>query len=466
LEDQAKAQSLGAAGKVLLTGKNIVGKTLSKVADIYGISDNMLRVHTFLAHVDSLKQVHPDWTIRDIRADAARRAADETPTFARMTPAVKALSGVTGNFASWSSEVIRTTFNQVKNGINEVSEGFKTGNKKQIQYGVAQLSGTAAYLSAAKVLTPALVAWAIGTDKKDNEKANEDVKQLAGEYTKGNDLRAVEIDPKTHKVIFVNTSRVDPANPFNELYRRIETEIKKDGMKGIPVEVGDFIWDNFLKPGPAPQAFYQSATNTDSFGRPLPQGQRTSPIVKAFTPGFIKTQEMVNKIQARTGNSKLSTAKQLGIPLYELDGERSLKSRIYDFKNEITNAAASFKTRLSQPDSISENDLKSLYVDYLNKEKSLFDEAQRSVKAGKNTFGINATELTSLLKETKIDKDYRTSLMSGKFIPQGISDEVLETAKQKAIKNDPTRADEIKAEFNNRKKLLSRFRRNYQDLLD
>ena len=96
------------------------------------------------------------------------------------------------------------------------SQAYETGNKQQIRYGMAQLSGTAAYMTAAKLALPALIAAGFGISKKENpEKDNKNASQLAPSYYEGNDLQVVQTDPKTHKIIFVNTSRVDPANPIN-----------------------------------------------------------------------------------------------------------------------------------------------------------------------------------------------------------------------------------------------------------
>ena len=67
-----------------------------------------------------------------------------------------------------------------------------SGNKQQIRYGMAQLSGTAAYMTAAKLALPALIAAGFGISKKENpEKDNKNASQLAPSYYEGNDLQVV-----------------------------------------------------------------------------------------------------------------------------------------------------------------------------------------------------------------------------------------------------------------------------------
>ena len=55
----------------------------------------------------------------------------------------------------------------------------------------------------------------------------------------------------------------------------------------------------------------------------------------------------------------------------------------------------------------------SRYEDYVAKEKELFDEAQRSVRAGKETFGLTPSEIQSLFKDTSVEKDYRLPMTRG-----------------------------------------------------
>ena len=77
-----------------------------------------------------------------------------------------------------------TTSNQFINAIGDVREGYETGNKQQIRYGMAQLSGHAAYMTAAKLALPALIVW-FGISKKENpEKDNKNASQLAPSFTK------------------------------------------------------------------------------------------------------------------------------------------------------------------------------------------------------------------------------------------------------------------------------------------
>lgn len=463
-----KQQQSGPVAKALRATKRVaVDNPVEVVKKLYSVPDVALRVSTFVAHADALRRVHPDWTIDQIERTAAQKAKDETPTFSRATPLVKGVSGLTGNFATWSSEVVRTTSNQLLNAVGEIREGYQTGNKQQVRYGLAQLSGTAAYMTAAKLALPALIAYGFGISKKENpEKDNKNASQLAPSYYEGNDLQVVQTDPKTHKIIFVNTSRVDPANPINEIYNRVNDQIEKQGiLKGIPSATAAFIYDNYLRPGPMAQAAYQSITNQDQAGNVLPQGERLSPIIKALTPGTVKNIESAEKIRKRSLNDQLAFAKEMGIPMYELDGEQALKSKLYDFRKQTTEAAESFKKAFAKPETLSEDDLKSLYANYVAKEKELFDEAQRSVRAGKETFGLTPSEIQSLFKDTSVEKDYRLPMTRGEFQPKTwYSDDFLIKAEKRAIQADPSNRDEIRRDFQKRRMLLNKFRRNWKEL--
>ena len=468
VEYREKQQQSGPVARTLRATKRLTfDNPLELAKKIYSVPDVALRRNTFVAHANALRKIHPDWTVDQIERLAAQKAKDETPTFSRATPIVKTISGAVGNFGVWGSEVIRTTSNQFINAIGDVREGYETGNKQQIRYGMAQLSGTAAYMTAAKLALPALIAAGFGISKKENpEKDNKNASQLAPSFYEGNDLQVVQTDPKTHKIIFVNTSRVDPANPINEIYNRVNEQIEKQGaLKGIPSATAAFIYDNYLRPGPMAQAAYQSITNQDQAGNVLPQGERLSPIIKALTPGTVKNIESAEKIRKRSLNDQLAFAKEMGIPMYELDGEQALKSKLYDFRKQTTEAAESFKKAFAKPETLTEDELKSLYVNYVAKEKELFDEAQRSVRAGKETFGLTPSEIQSLFKDTSVEKDYRLPMTRGEFQPKTwYSDDFLIKAEKRAIQADPSNRDEIRRDFQKRRMLLNKFRRNWKEL--
>ena len=62
----------------------------------------------------------------------------------------------------------------------------------------------------------------------------------------------------------------------------------------------------------------------------------------------------------------------MGIPMYELDGEQALKSKLYDFRKQTNRSQPeSFKKVFAKPETLSEDELKSLYVNYVAKEKEL-----------------------------------------------------------------------------------------------
>ena len=151
--------------------------------------------------------------------------------------------------------------------------------------------------------------------------------------------------------------------------------------------------------------------------------------------------------------------------MYELDGEQALKSKLYDFRKQTTEAAESFKKAFAKPETLTEDELKSLYVNYVAKEKELFDEAQRSVRAGKETFGLTPSEIQSLFKDTSVEKDYRLPMTRGEFQPKTwYSDDFLIKAEKRAIQADPSNRDEIRRDFQKRRMLLNKFRRNWKEL--
>lgn len=461
-------QESGPVGKVVRGSAHQVGNVVQVAAKIYSIPDVALRLDTYLAHVSALKKVFPEKSLPEIERLAADKAKDEVPTFARATPIVKNVSKAMGNFATWASEVVRTTANQGINALKDIEEGYKTGNKQQVRYGVAQLAGTAAYVSASRVLVPALVATIFDLAKKNyTEKDKENLSELAPDFYKGNDLQLIETDPKTHHALFVNSSRIDPANPYNEAYNRIMNGVNKDGALK---EIWPFIHDNFLNWGPMPQALYQAYQNENSFGQPLPQEEkygpvmvpgRASPIINALTPGTIKNLAQANKIEKRAQNPIVATAKLAGAPLYELEADKQLKNRMYDFTKEQRTQNESFKKSFGAIDNkYTDEDLRSIYKDYVTDDKELFTKTRRAVQAANETFGMKNSQIYELMGDASVGKDSQFSLVNGKYKPRDwMSDDFLDKSMKKAIEADKTNEVEIRKDFLHRKQLLHQLRR-------
>lgn len=456
------------AGKAYQTPIQIAAK-------VYNTPDVALRIDTYEMHLAALKKVHPNKSQAEIERIAADKAKDETPTFSRATPIVKGVSKVMGNFATWSSEVIRTTANQGVNAIDDITQGYKTNNPQQVRYGFAQLAGTASFVTAARVLTPAIVSTFFGLAKKEfSEKDKDNLSELAPTFYKGNELQLVESDPKTHKALFVNSSRFDPANPYNEAFNRIRDHLKNEKVEDVWKVPLEFVQDNFLNWGPMPQALYQAARNKDAFDQPLPQEVkygpvmvpgRVAPIANALTPGSVKNYQQIQKLEKGGAPDSVVKAKFLGAPLYELDAEKSVKSKLYDFRKQVTEAQESFKKSFGASDTkYSDEELTTLYKDYLAKEKDLFEHTHRAVQSGKETFGIKNNQIQELLSEASVPKDYHLGLISNRFEPKIWStDEFLQKAQQKAIENDKADAAEIRKDFQHRTQLLNRLRRNWKE---
>lgn len=449
----------GAASKVADAGANV----FQKIADLYQTPDNFSRAMFFFGEMTIQKKLHPKWTEQQVIEYAANKARDEVPTWGRASPTVKATSRAMGNFATWSGEVIRSYKNQVKNATNDMVHGETPAIK---YYGFSQLAATSASIALAQTLVPAVISSMFGFDT-DDKKKNEAVSKLAPEYFGGDTLSVADADPKSGKIVFLNSTRLDPSAPFHQLWNREMSALKED--RSIPEATWGWIKDSFLTPGPAPQAVGTAVTGKDKFDRALAPDERAKAVVDAFKPGSAVTLEKIEKLKKRSVDQRVIDATKVGLPLYELDTSRAMTYATMDFSESVKDYRAQFNRGYGAADATPE-DQKSKYAEFLKNEKEAFDKLQRQVKALQTIFGEKEGKEIALdaFKEAKLDKDYLRAIEKGTFVPNPIEDSktFLDRQERNAIYADPSREKEIRKDFNERRQQLTRYRRNYQSLLD
>jgi hypothetical protein len=448
-----------AAQHAVDVGSNVV----RKIGDVYQFSDNLARTAYFYGELSIQKKLHPEWSRQQQIEYAANKARDETPTWGRASPIVKAVSKAESNFATWSGEVVRSTTNQIKNGLNDLVNG-KTPQEKY--YGFAQLAGTGAYLSLASVFVPVVINTLFGFGESDTAK-DKAVSKVAPDYLGGDSLRLADADPKSGRIVFMDSTRLDASAPFHTLMNR-ELEAIRKGT-GVGGAAWDWMSDTFLTPGPFPQAAAAAITGKNRFDQALAPDERTKALTDAFKPGTVTTVEKYNKLKKRGVDRRILTATSLGLPLYDYDTRRATYFAANDFKKQMQEYRQQFNRRYGAADA-SPDDQKDKYTEFLRNEKAAFDTLSDHVKALETIFGKSEGRkiATDSLKEAKLDKDYLNALLNGEFIPNDLTDSksFLDSQERNAVYNDPSREKEIRQDFRNRRQQLGLFRRNWESLLE
>ena len=113
-------------------------------SEIYGLTDDFGKLTALQAEIKSYKKALnlTDDEAFDYAAEVVRNTM---PSYTTAIPAVRALAKnpFLGTYATFPAEILRSNFNIIKYGIDDLRKGIKTGNKDLALIGLRRLSGAA-----------------------------------------------------------------------------------------------------------------------------------------------------------------------------------------------------------------------------------------------------------------------------------------------------------------------------------
>ena len=117
-----------------------------KLGDVYGATDNAAKLTAFFGEVDDFAKIYPDATKEQLWRLAADRVKNTAPNYGTAVPAARFIGRTPfiGTYVLFPAEVVRTTYNTVKYGVNDFTKGVYTGNMALAKHGMKRLAGLAA----------------------------------------------------------------------------------------------------------------------------------------------------------------------------------------------------------------------------------------------------------------------------------------------------------------------------------
>lgn len=167
-----------------LPGLDIVGKgikaTINASKKIFELGDEYARVIGFYAEVERYRTVHTDWTESQLRENAAKIVANNSPTYDLAYPWVKNFrnSPWFSTFATFPAEIYRTTINQGYQIKKDLS------NPKTAAIGATRLAGVLTSMGFGAYQIMEMATTAISGDDEDER----DLRLFVPEYSKSNPL--------------------------------------------------------------------------------------------------------------------------------------------------------------------------------------------------------------------------------------------------------------------------------------
>jgi hypothetical protein len=426
---------------------NKVGDPFKRVADFavktYSAGDDWFKVMIYEAEQDKYRRAFPDWDDNKIKEKAAVIARDIHWTYSLAPAIVQDLKKFPfiAPFVTFTSEVIRTTYNLQKLARQEITEGRATGNKELEAIGWKRVRGMtiAAFLPAAVGSAAMAMAGISGEDE-------EDLRRFLPDWQKNSQL--ILFRKASGEVDFLDVSFLDPYEYFKKPLVAFTRSLRNPGsadeilLKGTMDMVRQAL-DPFTSEQIFAGAIMDVMRNRDAAGRQVYNPQDTGANIglnvarkifyDPFIPGTVNSVERIGKaafgIESETGRSynlinELSSV-ALGQRVSSVDAQQALQFKSSRFMREMRDASALFNREFTAQGTRSAGDVVDGYARSNAARRSLIDSIRRDYLAAIR-LGVSVQRAKAILRDGGLGGDTIKMVTTGIYKPYNASEQSLD----------------------------------------
>lgn len=383
---------------------------------LYQAEDGVWKIYAWENEKARYAKAYPEWSQQQVEEHAAKIVRDTYPTYSKISEGVKAVRRfpLVGTFVSFPAEVVRTTFNAVNIGLQEM----QTPETRAI--GAQRLVGTAIALGGLSILSRAMMAmFGIGDDEDD------DLRWFVAPWQE-NSRFVYTSKPKNAIYSFVDLGYSDPHAYLSD---SVVAFMRGDDWR-------ESLWNataEFLRPFASEEilakALMDLRSNEDQkiYNPKDTAGEQAKGMVahmwnEALEPGTISS---VRRIADPDRDTALEVIKLFtGQKLQEADVEHSLGFRVRDFGRALSDIQSiARKTATSRGTATGEM----VATDLARMEKlrlAEFAEMQRIVGAARR-LGVSEKSIHTLL-EDELPDDVAEQLMTGDYSPYEMTPQTVQ----------------------------------------
>lgn len=433
-----------------------VSEPFKRVVDVavrtYSAGDDWFKVMIYEAEQDKYRQAFPDWDDNKIKEKAAVIARDIHWTYSLAPAIVQDLKKFPfiAPFVTFTSEVIRTTYNLQKLARQEIMEGRATGNKELEAIGWKRVRGmaTAAFLPAAVGSASMAMAGISGEDE-------EDLRRFLPDWQKNSQLILFRKD--SGEIDFVDVSFLDPyeyfKKPLTSFMRSLRNADSADDilLKGTMDMVRQAL-DPFTSEQIFAGAIMDVMRNRDAAGRQVYNPQDTGANIglnvarkifyEPFVPGTVNSAERIGKaalgIESETGRAynlfNEIASVTLGQRVSSVDAQQALQFKSSRFMREMRDASALFNREFTSQGTRSTSDVIDGYERSNAARRSLIDAIRRDYLASIR-LGVPVQRAKAILRDGGLGGDTIKMVTTGIYKPYNASEQSLDLVRARG-KND------------------------------
>ena len=404
-----------------------VYKGASKLADIYQGVDDIWKMYAWEMEQAKQKAAHPTWNKTQIEEAAAQNVRNLIPTYSLSPDLTQRIRRVPlfAPFITWTSEILRTTGNNISLGKQEIAEGYRTNNNAMVKNGASRLAG---FLVATSVLPAFAMAMkaALGYDDEDEEA----VRTSLRDWQKNAQL--IFLGAKDQgKVSYLDLSYLDPNQVFVE---PMIAALRAFKAGGNPFTA----WaSETLRPVYSEQLFVGAMAdimrNRTADGRPIVNEQDTAAnqlygkmmhAVQAIGPGTLVTTipNMVSGLQGDVspsgkvfsfGDEVYSAG--FGQRISELDSQTTLRQAAGKFMSGNAEATRLLSDTLLSRGTVSVEDIPAAYENANRAKRDLFEELRKNYQSALQ-LGVPKQQAVLALRNAKISQDIVAQVVNDRFV--------------------------------------------------
>jgi hypothetical protein len=435
---------------------NKVAEPFKKVADFatrtYSAGDDWFKVMIYESEQDKYRQAYPDWDDNKVKEKAAEIARDIHWTYSLAPAIVQDLKKFpfVAPFVTFTSEVIRTTYNLMKLANQEITEGRASGNKELEAIGWKRVRGmaTAAFLPAAVGSAAMAMAGISGEDE-------EDLRRFLPDWQKNSQLLLFR--KENGEVDFVDISFLDPYEYFKKPLVAFTRSLRNaDSADEILLQGTMSMVRQALDPFTSEQIFAGAIMdvmrNRDAAGRQVYNPQDTGANIglnvarkifyDPFVPGTVNSAERIGKaafgIESETGRA-YNLFNEIGSVVAgqrvsSVDAQQALQFKSSRFMREMRDASALFNREFTAQGTRSAGDVIDGYERSNAARRSLIDAIRKDYLAAIR-LGVPVQRAKAILRDGGLGKDTLKMVTTGIYKPYDASEQSIDLVRSRG-KND------------------------------
>jgi hypothetical protein len=400
-----------------------LGRFVQGVKGFYSAQDDIFRIWAYENEKDRLTKRKKNMTEDEVKEEAAKKARATYPTYSELPEIVRQLAKFIpiSSFPAFSAELIRTTKNSIKIGLQEL----KDPDMRDV--GAKRLAGTIAAISFGAIVSGASQMIA-GVDDEEEKS----IKRFMPEWSRNSNLVFLGRD-ENDLPMYVDLGFSDPYSYFRKPFVALSGDNKlSDRLKEATREVA--------APFIAPEIFLSAVikgnkkvNESDDLDEVF--GKYAGPIYEALEPGAIASARRIFKGAVgevdNFGQKYDLTLESLafitGQRMKSLDVPVSLGFKGRDFMKRRTELQDEYRTERSKttpnPEKIQAelDEASGKFEEFYNEFQKDYDAAVYLMTRSKPVSKVRK-EIDAILKDRGVPEMYRKAIKKHKPYP-GINDE-------------------------------------------